>query len=102
METLQGGLAGLRREYSFELDTELKLAAEHSLATSDALTEDLLREDANYLHLTDAEADTAGSDMEVDRAAEQAEADFRALLHRLSVLSATSQADSQAAESVQR
>ena len=102
METAQGGLAGLRREYSFELDTKLKLAAEHSIATSDALTEDLLREDANFGHLSDAEADTADADMEPHIAAEQAEADFRALLHRLSVLSATSQADSRAAESVQR
>ena len=98
METVRGGLAGLRREYSFELDTELKLAAEHSIATSDALTEDLLREDAKFLHLSDAEADTADADMEVDTATEQAEADFRALLHRLSVLSATSQADSQSVQ----
>ena len=102
METVQGGLAGLRRDYSFELDTELKLAAEHSIATSDALTEDLLREDASHLHLSDAEAGAADADMEVDTAAEQAEADFRALLHRLCLLSAASQADSQVAESVQR
>ena len=102
METVQGGLAGLRREYSFELYTELKLAEEHSIATSDALTEDLLRDNANFDHLSDAEADTADADLDVDVAAEQAEADFRALLHRLSLLSAISQADSQAAESVQR